>query len=125
MKTLLMPVALLLLAAMTPAFAHGDWKPKHGGTMNEGGETSFELVVQQRKVVFYLEDHGEAIATAGATGTLSIERGATKQVAALKAKASNQLEALAPMKLVAGDRLMAKVTLGNGSIVVGRFVIAR
>ncbi|TDP71548.1 hypothetical protein DES47_103529 [Roseateles toxinivorans] len=93
--------------------------------MNEGGETSFELVVQQRKLVFYLEDHGEAIATAGATGTLSVERGTAKHVAPLKARAGNQIEALAPIKLAAGDRLMAKVTLGNGSIVVGRFVIAK
>jgi len=37
---------LILLAgfANRMAWAHGDWPPLHGGIMNTGGETSFELV---------------------------------------------------------------------------------
>jgi hypothetical protein len=126
-RYLLIAAALLLCVARS--LAHGDWPAKHGGLINEGGETTFELVVQRNKWVVYLEDHGEALPTAGASGTLKVTRGAAQgstpaAVTPLKAAGGNRLEGPAPGKLVAGDKLMARVTLGNGSVVVGRFTVA-
>jgi hypothetical protein len=118
-------LALLMAVLASAAVAHGDWRPKHGGLMNDG-ETSFELVVRQREVVLYLEDHGTPIATAGAKGLLTITRGTnqhtTERTAELRARAPNRMAATAPGPLARGDKIVARVTLGNGSIVVGRFV---
>lgn len=114
-------VAVLLAAA--GARAHGDWPPKHGGIMNDGGETSFELVARGRTAVLHVEDHGSPIPTQGAKGTLTITRGDSTWTSEIRAVGGNRLETRLPQSLVRGDRVLAKVTMGNGSIAAGRFVI--
>lgn len=115
--------ALLILAVTTAAAAHGDWPPKHGGIMNDGGETSFELVVSRGKgkATLYVEDHGTAVPTQGARGTFSVTRGATSRSVDLRAAGANRLETTEAIAISKGDKAIARVTLGNGSVVVGRF----
>ncbi len=116
--------AACLLCALVPVVnAHGDWPAKHGGIMNDGGETTFELIVRRGKVTLYLEDHGVSLPTQGSRGTLSVTGGTTKRSVDLEAAGANRLQSVQPMALTKGDRAVARVVLGNGSIVVGRFVV--
>lgn len=116
---------LLLLAVTTAVLAHGDWPPKHGGIMNDGGETSFELVVPRGKgkATLHVEDHGTALPTQGARGTFSVTRGATTRSVDLRAAGANRLETTHAVAISKGDKVVARVTLGNGSVVVGRFEV--
>ena len=117
-------LAAVLLAA-THAAAHGDWPPKHGGQMNDGGETSFELVSRGRALTLHVEDHGTAVATLGAAGVLTVTRGEKVWKTELKATGSNQLGSRLAAPLAEGDHVLAKVTMPNGSIAAGRFVVSR
>lgn len=104
--------------------AHGDWAPKHGGLMNIGGETSFELVRSSKgRVTLYVEDHGSLVSTAGATGTFEVRHLDHVATTPLSAEGDNRLKADKPQRLAPGDKVTARVTMGNGSIAVGRFVI--
>lgn len=114
---------LALLGAAGSAWSHGDWQPKHGGQLNDG-ETTFELVVRGRSVTIYLEDHGTPISTKAARGELTITRGDLSVVRALEPAGENRMRAVDPASLARGDRVLARVTLSNGSIVAGRFVYA-
>lgn len=110
-----------LLAASV--HAHGDWPAKHGGIMNEGGETSFELVAKGRKVVFHVEDHGSLVDTKGAHGTLTVTRGSESWSSPISPSGGNRMASQMPRSLAPGDRVLARVTMANGSIAAGRFGI--
>jgi hypothetical protein len=110
--------ALLLLAGA--AFAHGDWQPKHGGVVSDG-ETTFELVAKGRNVVLHVEDHGAPVNTSGAHGVLTVTRGTANWSANIRAIGDNRLSVHLPRALMSGDMVLAKVTLGNGSVAAGRF----
>lgn len=114
---------MLALGSASVSLAHGDWPAKHGGLMNEGGETSFELVARKGKAVLYVEDHGTPVPTAGAKGTLEVARGAETLNVELRAADGNRLQAVSPVSLKPGDRVKARVVMANGSIAVGRFFI--
>jgi hypothetical protein len=116
-------VAIAVELAAAPVHAHGDWPPKHGGLMNEGGETSFELVARGTKVILYVEDHGTPVSTQGAKGTLTVTRGSETWSGEITRLGDNRLESRLTRPLARGDRVLAKVTMGNGSIAAGRFVI--
>ena len=112
-----------LLATVVPANAHGDWPAKHGGVMNDGGETSFELVARNRKVLLFVEDHGEPVDTKGAQGLLTVTQGERSWNADIRTTGGNRLEATLLRELKHGDKIVARVTMGNGSIAVGRFSV--
>jgi hypothetical protein len=107
------------------AVAHGDWPPQHGGIMNEGGETSFELIQKDKATTVCLSDHGKPVATRGASGTLQVTRAGKETRHDIKAVADgNCLSASgAVIKLRAGDMAMARVQLADGSVVIGRFAV--
>ena len=106
------------------ALAHGDWPPKHGGLMNEGGETSFELVQQRGGLHFYAEDHGTAVPTQGSKAVLTRTRAGSVATFEAKPVGAQELHATGA-SVRPGDKLALKVTFANGSIAVGRFTIPR
>jgi hypothetical protein len=116
-------VLVSLLACCGVSLAHGDWPPKHGGQMNDGGETSFELVGRGPSIAFYVEDHGSPVAMQGARGTVTITRGSSISSAEVRFDTGNRLVARLPHKLQTGDRVLVKVTMPNGSIAAGRYVL--
>ena len=111
-----------LLACCGVSWAHGDWPPKHGGQMNDGGETSFEMVGRGPVIMFYVEDHGTPMAMHGARGTVTVTRGTTTASADVRFDTGNRLVARLPQRLQKGDRVLVKVTMANGSISAGRYV---
>ena len=106
------------------ARAHGDWPPQHGGVMNDG-ETSFELVVRGTQVRLYVSDHGTPLPTKGAQGTLTVTRAGRTWESAIKPVTANELATKLAVPLRPGDRVVARVVMGNGSVAVGRYLIER
>ncbi|WP_420223428.1 hypothetical protein [Pigmentiphaga litoralis] len=107
------------------AFAHGDWPAQRGGIMNEGGETSFELIQKGKATTVCLSDHGKPVATRGASGTLQVTRAGKETRHDIKTVADgNCLMASGGVaKLRAGDTALARVELADGSVVIGRFAV--
>lgn len=83
--------ALVMLA--TPALAHGDDKPRHGGQVVEVGETMFELVRAPGRVSLYLREDGEDVPAAAMTGKLIVTSAERKDDIALVPGAGNEFVA--------------------------------
>ena len=125
-RTLVARMTALSLAVLCSlAVAHGDWPAQHGGIMNEGGETSFELIQKGKATTVCLSDHGKPIATRGATGTLQVTRAGKETRHDIKAVANGNCLAAsgAVMALRAGDTALARVEQADGSVVIGRFAV--
>ncbi|RZL64783.1 MAG: hypothetical protein EOP81_07285 [Variovorax sp.] len=109
--------ALILPAA---AWSHGDWPPRHGGVMNVGGETSFELVQRRSGVHFHVSDHGEILSTIGSKATLSVKRDGKEKTFEGKPRGDSELF-FPKARVTEEDSAQVRVTFGNGSVALGRF----
>lgn len=105
-----------------PALAHGA-KPKHGGIVQSAGDLAFELVAKDGNATIYVDDHGKALPTAGATGTLTVLKGAEKTELPLQAGAGNTLVAKGDTKLATGSKAVASITFANKKTVRVRFSV--
>lgn len=112
----------LAIAVGAPAGAH-ETAAKHGGIVRSVGELSFELVSKDGKTTIYLADHDRDVATAGATGTLTVLKGTQKSETALTPAGVNKLVAKDDIKLEAGNKVVARVALPNQQPVSVRFAI--
>lgn len=123
MKKIAAMMALgLAMAVSAPVIAH-ESPAKHGGIVKSAGDLSFELVNKEGKVTIYVDDHGEAVITAGATGTLTVLKSTQKSETTLAAGSGNTLVAKDDVKLEAGNKVMTRVTLPNKHAVSVRFAI--
>ncbi len=121
MKRLIACLAIALgLATTGPALAHGA-KPKHGGVVQSAGDLTFELVNKDGKALIYVDDHGKAHPTAGASGTLTILTGAVKSDSALQAAGTNLLATSSAVTLAPGAKAMASITLAGKPPMLVRF----
>jgi len=113
------PLAAAAALAACAALAHGDWKPRHGGSMNDGGETSFELVYRHGGIVAHVSDHGVPVDTRGSSPELLLHgRSGTK---VLKGTAHGSRVVFDRVSLAAVDSLDLRLTFANGSVAYGRF----
>ena len=112
---------LLALAFSTLAGAHGQARPQHGGLVDNGGEITFELVQQKNGVTIFVDDHGVPVPTKGAVGELLLGSETGRRIASLVPAGPNSVRGPKPTYRV-GDRLYVRLTLGDGSIVVGEFL---
>lgn len=108
MKQILI-AALIAVASIGGAHAHGGGKPKHGGVVQVASDLSFELVAGADEASIYIEDHGKAMAPTGMAGKLTV----------LQDGASSDT----PLAVV-GERLVAKVKLAKGAKVVASLTTA-
>jgi hypothetical protein len=118
-------IVALLLAVCDAAHAHGDDKPKRGGTMGRGDDSvSIELVMEQGVVALYVEEHANnvPIPSERMTGWLSLTaRGRATEEVGLVPAGGNKLTAPG-LKPVAGERLRARIVLPNGDEVSSVFL---
>ncbi len=122
MKKLLLVSAMALGMAMSnPVLAHGA-QAKHGGVVQSAGDLSFEMVLKDGKVVIYVDDHGAARNTAGASGSLTVLSGATRSAAVLAPGGANMLSSTTPVKLALGAKAVASITLAGKEPISVRFV---
>lgn len=123
MKTQLALVALALTISFpVSALAHAE-KPKHGGIVQSASDLSFELVNRDGKAVIYVEDHGNPMPTAGASGKLSVLSEGKKSELALEASAPNVMSTKAEAKLVKGSKAIASIRFANKKAVNVRFSV--
>ncbi|MDR6155584.1 hypothetical protein QF021_003673 [Acidovorax delafieldii] len=113
--------SLAIALSVGAAFAHGVPKPKHGGTVDVGGEISFEMVVDKSTTKFFVEDHGKPVSTKGAVGEVLLGSETGKKIGTLvEAGANSLIGKLAQFK--SGNHLFVRVVLSDGSIVVGELI---
>ncbi len=123
MKKFLALVAIAASVAATGAYAHGD-KPKHGGIVQSASnDISFELVNKDGKATIYVEDHGKPVATAGASGKLTVLNGTEKTEVPLEPTADNILVSKSDVKLGTGAKAIASVTFADKKTTNVRFSI--
>ena len=103
-------------------FAHGA-KPKHGGIVQSAGDLAFELVARDGSTKIYVDDHGKELPTAGATGTMTVLKGAQKTELPLAAGANNTLVVKGDAKLVRGNKAVAAITFADKKAVSVRFSV--
>ena len=104
------------------ALAHGA-KPKHGGIVQSANDLAFELVAKDGAATIYVDDHGKELAMAGASGTLTVLKGAQKTELPLVAGAGNTLVTKGDPKLAAGSKAVAAITFANKKTVSVRFSV--
>lgn len=123
MKKLISLAALAIaLAASGNAAAHGV-KAKHGGVVQTVNDVAFELVDKDGKATIYVDDHGTAVPTDGASGTLTVLNGGAKTQVPLEAGGGNALVAKGDAKLVAGAKVVAAIVFPNKSPLSVRFSV--
>ncbi|MDO8299236.1 hypothetical protein [Lacisediminimonas sp.] len=123
MKKLMALVAVALTVSLpASAFAHGD-KPKHGGVVQSASDLSFELVNRDGKAMIYVEDHGNSMPTAGASGKLTVLTGGEKSELALEPSAPNAMSTKENAKLVKGSKAIASISFADKKVVNVRFSI--
>ena len=114
--------SLLATLFMATANGHGDTKPRHGGIVEVSGDIKFELVASAAGAEIHIDDHGQTVPTAGASGKLTVMSGGAKSEAALEPVPGDKLVARG-VKLAKGDRVIAVVTLPDKSKASVRFLI--
>lgn len=123
MKKLMTIMAMTAAVALSGnALAHGE-KPKHGGIVQSANDVSFELVNKDGKVTIYVEDHGEPVATAGASGKLTVLNGAEKTDVPLEPAGANMMATKGEAKLGKGSKAIATLTFADKKTVNVRFSI--
>jgi hypothetical protein len=121
MKKIIALTAIALgLAFSGQALAHGA-KAKHGGIVQSAADLSFELVAKDGKAVIYVDDHDEELLTAGASGTLTVLSGTSKSELTLVPAGTNTLVTKEDVKLAAGAKAVASITLPGKEAISVRF----
>ena len=118
-------IAAFQLSTCISAHAHGDDKPKRGGTMGRGDDAvSIELVMEEGVVALYVEEHANhaPISSERMKGWLSlVARGGPSKEVILVPAGANKLTAPG-LKPVAGERLRVRIILPNGDEVSSVFL---
>ena len=122
-KQLSISSLVFALAVFSPTvFAHAEHgQAQYGGVVAEAGMAQFELVAQSDKLIIYVSNHGQAVATAGATGKLTILEGAKKSELDLKPAGDNRLEVKG--SAASGAKVLISVQLPNSSPMQARTVM--
>lgn len=134
MKYLKLSVLAASLIFSQGVLAHSDdfldtQTAPHGGQLRMAGLYHFELMVakdgkgeKESPVTVYVTDHaGTSIATAGASGTVTILAGKLKATAALKPDGDNRLKGLAKYASTPDMKVVVSITLPGKQAEQARF----
>ena len=102
--------------------AHGTAKPEHGGVVQMVGETAFELVALADGAEVYLSEEGEALASDGMSGKLTITIDGAKSEAVLTPAGGNKLAAKS-VKIASGAKVSVMVMRNDQSKLAATFTI--
>ena len=108
-------IATLLFAASIStyggaALAHTEHgQPQHGGVVAEAGEAQFEIVARENKLTVFVTNHGAPVATAGASGKLTILAGNSKRELELKPDGENRMTGSGSLQV--SEKLLVTIQL--------------
>lgn len=122
MKTFPIALATLCAALALPAWAHGDAKPQHGGTVQMAADIQYELVPQPQGAALYVVDHGQPADATRLSGKLTVLNGTTRSEAALKPVGGNKLEATG-ITVGPGAKVVASLQGADGKTTSVRFSV--
>lgn len=123
MKNIFAVAAIAATVALSGnVLAHGA-KAKHGGIVQSAGDLAFELVIKDGATTIYVDDHGKGLPTAGASGTLTVLKGAKKTELPLEAGGNNALVVKGDAKLAPGSKAVAAITFADKKTVSVRFAV--
>jgi hypothetical protein len=105
--------ATAFLTLSCAVLAGGDFKPKHGGVVQEVSEIQYEVVAKADSVAIYVEDHGKKIDTKGASAKVSFLNGVEKSETTLAPAGENKLEAKGTFNIKSGTKVTAVVTMAG------------
>jgi len=119
--------ALLLAGLAGTGAAHDDaWMDRqrapNGGMLRMAGALHLELVRTPAVVVYVTNHAGQAQDTAGAEGTLAVERDGARQEVRLQPAGTNGLKPAAPLTLTADEAVVLFVKLAGQQAETARFV---
>lgn len=120
-------IATLLLAASistygASALAHAEHgQPQRGGIVAEAGEAQFEIVAKENQLTVFVTNHGAAVATAGASGKLTILAGNSKREVTLKPDGENRM--VGQGSLQATEKLLVTIQLPGAKPLQARAVV--
>jgi hypothetical protein len=118
-------LALMTTAFVPEAFAHGDVVSRKGGVAVAAGEMTIEFVVAERRIAVYLNDHGDAVATKGAQGTLVVRAPGTQgRAIPMRVAADDGFEAR-DVAVEPGEELMFFAKMPDGQVHVAEFTPPR
>ncbi len=126
MKPLVWLAAAALTTACTlaPAWAHDQGHtPLHGGTVAEVADVDYELVATAQAITLHLRDHGQSVATEGASAQLTVLVGRDKREVQLTPASDGRLQAQGDFALPAGTKVLAQVSLAGKKPVQLRFAL--
>ena len=113
----------LMLSMIAPlVWSHGDVVAREGGIAVAAGEMTIEFVIAAQKVTVYLNDHGVAVSTAGATGTLVVGTPAEERAVPMRADGGDAFVAngVTPQR---GDRIKFFAKMPDGQVHVAQIAI--
>jgi hypothetical protein len=105
--------ATAFLTLSSAALAGGDFKPKHGGVVQEVSEIQYEVVAKADSVAIYVKDHGKKVDVKGASAKVSFLNGVEKSEATLAPAGENKLEAKGTFNVKSGTKVTAVVTMAG------------
>lgn len=107
--------AWMIASPAGPAFAHEQHgKAEHGGMVAEAGAFQGELVAKGGTLTLYLTDHGQPVATQGASARMTLLAGGQKTDLVLAPAGGNRLAATGAPMPGAGAKAVANVKLADG-----------
>jgi len=122
MKQFLSVFALSALLVGAPAIAHEDHgKTMHGGVFAEAGHAQFEIVSRDGVLTVHVSNHGSPVATAGATGKLTVLSGSAKRDIELKPAGVDLLQGQGTLN--SGDKLLLSVSWPDQKPIQARAVV--
>lgn len=122
MHKLISIFCLSSLLTAVPAIGHEEHgKSMHGGIVAEAGHAQFEIIPKEGGVTVIVTNHGAPVASAGATGKLTVLAGSSKSEIALMPAGENYLTGQGSLPL--GAKLLLSVTWPNQKPLQARAVI--
>jgi hypothetical protein len=115
--------ASLLILFSASVLAHGKLVAKHGGVVSAAHDVMYELVAAPDGITVHIDDHGEKVDTAGASGKLILLKGKNKTELVLTPAGDNKLEAKGAPAVAAGTKAVLAVSLAGKAVVSVRFVV--
>jgi len=128
------PLLAALLLGTGGAFAHDDAyldtvAAPHGGQLRMAGPYHYELVLakeggepQERPILVYVTDHaGQAIPTAGASGTATLLSSQGRVTATLAPDGDNRMKGAATYAATPGMKAVVGIVLAGKEAVQARF----
>ena len=115
-------LAAFCIGVSAGAFAHGNGAAKHGGIVQTANDLQFEMVRKADVVTVYVDDHGKARPTTGASGKLTVLSGSQRSEAPLVPTGQNALEAR-DIKVASGAKVVASIHFADKQAATVRFAV--